>query len=349
MASTPVINLRKGNAVRYNNGVCIVIEMQHKTPPNLRAFVQMSIRNLDTGKVYNLRLTPNDSLESVNVTREPYEFSYTDPAGYHFLHQDTYEDVTVSENLIADLKTYLVEGQIYTLVFTEGSFASIELPSTMEMTIAEAPEGVKGDSANNVYKAAVTADRPHRPGPPLHQPGRPHHRQDRGRLLHRPGVLSCQPTQPITGQHRHAMEGCGEIHTPAAARPLFQVPRHRATPPARSRPSLPHLRLVGSRPAPARRDLIPLGIRSAQNRPECKATMRAVDTFLRPEDTEFLLPPSRALGTGKRQRRRAWAPVCISRKEAARRAGRSATVRRCHRAKPVYPWVVWVSKYSCYE
>jgi elongation factor P len=156
MASTPVINLRKGNAVRYNNDVCIVIEMAHKTPPNLRAFVQMSIRNLNTGKVYNLRLTPNDSMESVNVSREPYEFSYTDPAGYHFLHGETFEDVTVAEDLVADVKTYLVEGQIYTLVFTEGAFASIELPTTMEMDITEAPEGVKGDSANNVYKAAVT-------------------------------------------------------------------------------------------------------------------------------------------------------------------------------------------------
>ncbi len=156
MASTPIIHLRKGNAVRYNNDVCIVIEMQHKTPPNLRAFVQMSIRNLATGKIYNLRLTPNDSMESVNVSREPYELSYIDPAGYHFMHQDTFEDVTVNEELIADIKAYLVEAQIYTLVFTEGSVASIELPTTMEMTITEAPEGVKGDSANNVYKAAVT-------------------------------------------------------------------------------------------------------------------------------------------------------------------------------------------------
>jgi elongation factor P len=156
MASTPVIHLRKGNAVRYNNGVCIVIEMQHKTPPNLRAFVQMSIRNLATGKIYNLRLTPNDTIESVNVSREPYELSYTDPAGYHFMHQDTFEDVTMDDELVGDVKNYLVEGQIYTLVFTEGAVASIELPTTMEMKIAEAPEGVKGDSANNVYKAAVT-------------------------------------------------------------------------------------------------------------------------------------------------------------------------------------------------
>ena len=157
MASTPVINLRKGNAVRYNNEVCIVLEMQHKTPPNLRAFVQMSIRNLGTGKVYNLRFTPNDTIEPVNVSREPHEFSYTDPAGYHFLHQETFDDVTVSEELVAEVKDYLVEGQVYTLVFTEGSMASVELPASMEMTIAEAPEGVKGDSANNVYKAAVTS------------------------------------------------------------------------------------------------------------------------------------------------------------------------------------------------
>jgi len=156
MASTPIIQLRKGNAVRYNNDVCIVIDMQHKTPPNLRAFVQMSIRNLATGKIYNLRLTPNDSMESVNVSREPYELSYTDPAGYHFLHQDTFEDITVNEDLVADIKQYLVEGQIYTVVFTEGSVASVEVPTSMEMTIAEAPEGVKGDSANNVYKAAIT-------------------------------------------------------------------------------------------------------------------------------------------------------------------------------------------------
>ncbi len=155
--ATPVINLRKGNAVKHNNDVCIVLEMQHKTPPNLSAFVQMSIRSLGSGKVYNLRFTPNDRIDQVALNRDDYEYSYKDPAGYHFLHLETFEDVTVAPELVEPVKYYLVEGQTYVLLSIEGSVASVELPAAMTMTIAEAPQGVKGDSANNVYKTAITA------------------------------------------------------------------------------------------------------------------------------------------------------------------------------------------------
>lgn len=155
--ATPVINLRKGNAVKHNNDVCVVIDMLHKTPPNLAAFVQMSIRSISTGKVYNLRFTPNDRIDQVSLNRDDYEYSYKDPAGYHFLHLQTFEDVTVPESLVEPVKYYLVEGQSYVLLSIEGSVAAVELPASMVMQIAEAPQGVKGDSANNVYKSAVTA------------------------------------------------------------------------------------------------------------------------------------------------------------------------------------------------
>ena len=72
MASTPVINLRKGHAVRYNNEVCIVSDFELKTPPRMASYVQMSVRALSTGKVYNLRMTSNESLESVNLVRDPH-------------------------------------------------------------------------------------------------------------------------------------------------------------------------------------------------------------------------------------------------------------------------------------
>jgi elongation factor P len=50
---------------------------------------------------------------------------------------------------------YLIEGQLYNLLIADGIVVSIELPKSMEMTVAESSEGVKGDSANNVYKPAV--------------------------------------------------------------------------------------------------------------------------------------------------------------------------------------------------
>jgi elongation factor P len=155
MASTPVINLRRGHAVRHNGDVCIVSATELKTPPRMASYVQMAIRSISSGKVHNLRMTSNESLDAVNLNKVDYEYSYKDGDGYHFLHPETYEDVIVSEALIADVKPYLIEGNKYILVFTDDVVAAVEVSASMIMTVAEAPEGVKGDSANNVYKAAV--------------------------------------------------------------------------------------------------------------------------------------------------------------------------------------------------
>jgi elongation factor P len=155
MASTPVINLRKGHAVRHNNDVCVVISHELKTPPRMASYVVMSIRSVATKKVANLRLTSNDSMESVLLERIPHEYSYKDSSGYHFLHNETYDDVAVHDDIIDSVRNYLIEGNTYTLLFADGLVADIELPPSMEMIVAESPEGVKGDSANNAYKSAT--------------------------------------------------------------------------------------------------------------------------------------------------------------------------------------------------
>jgi elongation factor P len=156
MASTPVINLRRGQAVRHNNDVCVITDMEHKTPPRMASYVQMSIKSITTGRVHNLRLTSNESLDGVNLERDAHEFSYIDSDGYHFIHPETFEDVLLDEGKVEAVKKYLIEGAKYIIVFTDGTVAGIELPPSISMTITDAPEGVKGDSANNVYKAAVT-------------------------------------------------------------------------------------------------------------------------------------------------------------------------------------------------
>lgn len=155
MASTPVINLRRGQAVRYNNDVCVIAATELKTPPRMASYVQMSIRSIASGRVTNLRLTSNESLDAVNLNREVHELSYKDMDGYHFIHPQTFDDVLVGEDLLGDVKQYLIEGQSYNLLFCDDAIAAVELPPSLTMTVAEAPEGVKGDSANNVYKAAV--------------------------------------------------------------------------------------------------------------------------------------------------------------------------------------------------
>ena len=155
MASVPVINLRKGHAVRHNTDICVVSEYELKTPPRMASYVQMSIRSITIGKVYNLRMTSNESMESVNLNRDAHEYSYKDGDGYHFLHPETFEDVLISDEMIKPVRQYLIEGQKYLIVFADEVVAGIELPPSIVMEVTEAPEGVRGDSANNVYKAAT--------------------------------------------------------------------------------------------------------------------------------------------------------------------------------------------------
>lgn len=154
MANTPVINLRKGHAVRHNGDVCIVTATELKTPPRMASYVQMSIRSIASGRVHNLRMTSNESLDSVNLNRQEYEYSYIDGEGYHFMHPETFEDVVVSNALIEPVKDYILEGKKYTLLFADEKVATLELPASMVLAVVESAEGLKGDSSTNVFKPA---------------------------------------------------------------------------------------------------------------------------------------------------------------------------------------------------
>jgi elongation factor P len=147
-------DLRKGMCIRYNGNVAIVLEVMHRTPGNLRAFVQAIIRYIGTGKSADVRFGSTDKVEVVDMQRTPLEFSYKDHQGYHFMDPDTYETVSLDENLLADAKDYLVENLKVDVLYVEGKAAQVELPSSVLLKVTESAEGVRGDSANNVMKTA---------------------------------------------------------------------------------------------------------------------------------------------------------------------------------------------------
>jgi elongation factor P len=147
-------DLRKGMAIRYNGNPGIVLEVQHRTPGNLRAFVQVIIRYIGTGKSADIRFSSTEKVELVDVNRQELEFSYADPQGFHFMDPETYETITLNADLLADSKDYLVENLKVNVLSLEGRPAQVELPAIVELTVTESADGVKGDSANNVQKPA---------------------------------------------------------------------------------------------------------------------------------------------------------------------------------------------------
>ena len=139
-------------AINYNGDVCVVLDSQHRTPGNLRAFVQATIRSIRTGKSADVRFSSTERIEPVPMITTRMEFSYKDGEDYVFTDPETYETVTLNAELIGDAKDYLVENAPVTVTFVEEKAVSIELPSSVVLTVTDAPEGIRGDSANNVQK-----------------------------------------------------------------------------------------------------------------------------------------------------------------------------------------------------
>jgi elongation factor P len=148
-------DLRRGMAINYNGDICVVLDSQHRTPGNLRAFVQASIRSIRTGKSSDVRFSSTEKIEVVPMVTKKMEYSYKDLEDFVFSDPETYETVTLPPELVGDAKNYLVENGQVTMTFVEDKAVSIELPSSVVLTVSDAPEGIRGDSANNVQKAVT--------------------------------------------------------------------------------------------------------------------------------------------------------------------------------------------------
>jgi elongation factor P len=148
-------NLRKGMAIKYNGNAAIVLEVHHRTPGNLRAFVQAIIRYINTGKSADVRFSSTDKVELVDIERKQLDFSYKDNNGFHFMDPETYDTITFQENLLGDAKDYLVENLSVQVLYAEGKAVQVELPASVSLKVVESAEGLRGDTASNVTKPAV--------------------------------------------------------------------------------------------------------------------------------------------------------------------------------------------------
>jgi len=145
-------DLRKGMAIRHNTDICVVLEVTHRTPGNLRAFVQGILRSIKTGKSMDVRFASSEKVETVPLNTEKMEYSYKSGDDYVFVNPDSFEEVTVTPEMVGDAKNFLIENASVSMTFVEGKVVQIELPASVVLTVADAPEGIKGDSANNVQK-----------------------------------------------------------------------------------------------------------------------------------------------------------------------------------------------------
>ena len=148
--------LRPGMVVKFNNDLYSVFSMTHRTPGNLRGFVQARMRNLRSGTMIEHRFSSEDKVEKAVLEQHDMEYLYDDGEYFYFMNIETYEQIHLMKDLLGDATSYLIPQLKVTVEFYEGKPMSVELPATVDMTVVETEPGLKGATVSNVTKPAKT-------------------------------------------------------------------------------------------------------------------------------------------------------------------------------------------------
>jgi elongation factor P len=146
--------LRPGMVIKFNNELYSVFSMTHRTPGNLRGFVQVKIRSLRNGSMNEHRFSTDDKVEKATLDEVDMEYLYDDGEYYYFMNTENYEQMHLTKDLLGDATDYLIPQLKITVEFFEGKPIGVELPATVEMTVIETEPGLKGATVSNVTKPA---------------------------------------------------------------------------------------------------------------------------------------------------------------------------------------------------
>jgi elongation factor P len=133
-----------------------VFSVEHRTPGNLRAFIQAKLRNLRTGAMFVERFRSPDPIEKVIVDQESMEFLYSDGDDYYFMNTENYEQTHLTRETLGDAVEYLTPNLQIKVDFFDGKAVGIELPQTVVLTVLEVEPGLKSATASSVTKPAKT-------------------------------------------------------------------------------------------------------------------------------------------------------------------------------------------------
>lgn len=153
MATTSDVSV--GSFIRYNGELVQVIEWQHRTPGNLRAFYQGKMKNVRTGKSVENRFRSGESVDLARVETRELQYLYKDGNSLVCMDGETFDQVYVDEVLFGSAVQFLKEGMIVIVAFESDNPVMATPPATVELEVTYSEPGVRGDTATNVTKPAT--------------------------------------------------------------------------------------------------------------------------------------------------------------------------------------------------
>lgn len=140
--------------IKFNNDLYSVFSMVHRTPGNLRGFVQVKMRNLRSGSMGEHRFSSEDRVERAVLEEHEMEYLYDDGEYYYFMNTENFEQMHLTRDILGDGVNYLIPQLKVNVEFYEGKPMSVELPPTVNLKVVETEPGLKGATVSNVTKPA---------------------------------------------------------------------------------------------------------------------------------------------------------------------------------------------------
>lgn len=155
MASIRYSEVRKGMVIIYDNQLCYVVDRDLKTPGNLPSKLTLTLKNLKSGFVNTQRVHPEDKVEQAYLDKREMQYLYKDSDGFVFMDTESYDQITLSADMIGDLILYVKEGTNVQVTFHDSKALSIEPPASVELQVVETEPSLKGATAAAQYKPAT--------------------------------------------------------------------------------------------------------------------------------------------------------------------------------------------------
>lgn len=146
--------MRPGMVIKFNNELFSIFSVNHRTPGNLRGFVQAKMRNLRNGAMTEHRFSSEDRVERATLEEHEMEYLYDDGEYFYFMNTENYEQMHLTKDILGGATSYLVPQLRVKVEFYESKPMSVELPATVDLTVVETEPGLKGASVSNVTKPA---------------------------------------------------------------------------------------------------------------------------------------------------------------------------------------------------
>ncbi|MFZ4762859.1 MAG: elongation factor P [Alphaproteobacteria bacterium] len=149
------ITIRAGNVLEQDGKLWVVLKSEIYQPGKGASVVQVEMRDLRSGTKTNVRFRTQETVEKVRIDEYDYNFLFADAEGFTFMSQESFEQITVSKEIVGEPGAFLQDGMVCSISTYEGQALSVRLPETVVMLVAEADPVVKGQTASSSYKPAV--------------------------------------------------------------------------------------------------------------------------------------------------------------------------------------------------